>query len=335
MLGRKSVSISKQLTAVEAMVARAAWGEVRDTLGADPDATASNLELLAWYGEALLRCGATREAFAWLEPRVALASPTANRRAWMRAVNLAGAAAFEIGRIDDAERYFSQSRDLADADEDHLLCARSLNNLALVASTRGDVDAAMGYYALAVPAYQRAGFMRGLAESYHNMAVTLMEAGELERAEEAERLAIEYAQGTTNERLHTFIVAGRAEVVLRKGDHALAIALGRVAAEGFHQIGDRSSEALALRLVGLALLGQNHLDEAAATLTTAADLAARSGVIRAEAECRFARARCFKAQHRDDLALPDLERARVLFEALRAPEKRRAVEESIRAIRPS
>jgi MalT-like TPR region len=321
----QSLAIAARLADVEARAARGEWAAIRDSL-ADDAAVADNAELFAFRGEALLRLGEPREALAWLQPRLSHFSRQANHRAWRRTVNLAGAAAFELGLIDDAEEFFVTALDHATRVGDHLTGARALNNLALVASTRGEWPVAMNYYTMAMPAYERTGSVRGVAECSHNIAATLLEAGALDEAEEWERRAMELAQETGNERLRGFALGGRAEMSLRRQDWSLAIVLGEQAAATFRPLGDLSSEAHALRLVGQAKLGSGNLDEAWATLTRAIELAAQSKVLRVLAESRLARARCSLARRDTDRARPDLVAALEGFGILGAREKATAVE---------
>lgn len=329
MVMQTSHSISVRLTAIESMVSRDAWHEVRAALEADPAVTASNPEFIAWYGESLLRCGAPRDAVRWFDAHLATATGTANVRAWMRAVNLAGAAAFETGNVSQAEDYFALAAELGGSRGDPLVAARALNNLALVASSRGEWETAHAYYGLALAAYQRAGSTRGLAEAYHNMATTLIEAGQLERASEAGRQALEYGQRVEEPRLHAYLKANRAEVLVRLGDAVLAARVAERAAREFRAIDDQAGEAHALRIVGLSKLSEGALAEADALLERATSLAQASGVLRIEAECRSAWAQCGIASGDSARARKHLLAAAVAYRRLGAGQKLQAVMASI------
>lgn len=326
MPGGESIALAQRLADAEALAASGQWVELQQALAMDIAAVAANAELSVLYGESLLRLGRPRDAFEWMEPRVHSIARTANWRAWLRAVNLAGAAAFELGRIPEAEQLFSTALESANAFGDHLTGARALNNLALVASTRGDWTAAMKYYMLALPSYERTASLRGIAECSHNIAATALESGDLDSAEEWERRAFELALETRNERLRAFTLGGRAEMLLRKRDFHLAIVIGRQGAALFRELADQSSEAHALRLVGQAQLGLGDLSAAEQTLSQAVELATASSVRRVLGECRLARAHCFIALADVKSAREDLVQAREHFVSLGSAEKVRGVD---------
>jgi tetratricopeptide (TPR) repeat protein len=327
----RALAMATWLAEVEVLMARAAWGDARRALEVDLDAVATNAELTALYGEALLRMGEARDAIGWLEPRLTLLAATPNRRAFTRIVNLAGAAAFELGRIDDAALFFEVARERAVSAGDHLTAARALNNLALVASTRAQWRTAMQYYMLAIPSYERVGEMRGIAECHHNVAATLIEAGDFEEAEEWHRRAMQLAIELGNDRLRAFILGGRAEVRLRTRDHDMAIVLGRQAARVFRTLGDRSSEAHALGIVGqaeqgMAALGQLHEQPVIDTLRDAIEMARESGVLRVLADLLMARARSSMARTDGEAARYDLLEARQAYVTLGSTDKIKMVD---------
>jgi tetratricopeptide (TPR) repeat protein len=205
------------------------------------------------------------------------------------------------------------------------MAARAANNLALVSSTRGDWEDAMAWYALAIPTYQRVGSVRGLAECYHNMATTLMEAGELDRAEEAERRAVEFIREVPNRRLHAFVLAGRADILMRKGDSRFALVLAIRAASEFQAIDEPSAQAHALRIRGLCELALGDAPGALTTLDSSVRIAEAAAVARIVAECYLARGKARLHLESKEGAAADLKRALVLFEEQGSRSKAQAV----------
>jgi tetratricopeptide (TPR) repeat protein len=275
---------------VRSRAARGAWGEVRSLLSAHEVEVRSRPELITLLGEAYLRTHAPREACGWLERTSAELKRSGDRAAWRKAVNLVGAARFELGDLDDAERAFHDALALGRAEGDDLVLARATNNLGLIANVRGRHAEALALYRMAIPSYQRLGQPRGLAETYHNLAITFRDLGDLKRAEKCERRALEYARQASDERLAAMAQVGLAELTLRQGDAELAEVTARRGAEAFARQGDVKGEADALRLAGVAgtLLGK--YDAADAALRRAVALAAAQGYALVEGEARRAQA---------------------------------------------
>jgi tetratricopeptide (TPR) repeat protein len=330
----RAIALASWLAEVELATGGGEWATARAALERDLDAAAANAGLAALYGEVLLRLGHPREASEWLEARLVALAGSANRRALIRMVNLAGAAAFETGRIDAAARCFAAARERAAALADHLTEARALNNLALVASTRGDWGTAMEHYRQAIPAYERLGALRGVAECAHNIATTLLESGDLEAAEEWQRRGIELAAAIEAPALRAHLMSGRAELRLRRADPGMALALAQRAAQDFHALADRASEAHAHGIAGQAAHALRRergearplAPEVREALDRAVTLASESGVARIVGECRLARARVLLDVSAFDEAVHDLREARAAFTTLGAPAKQRLVD---------
>lgn len=278
------------LATARAHAAAGAWPEVRAALSREPDIARARPELAVLMGEALLRTGSTREARTWLSGALPQLERGRNAPALRRGVNLAGAAAFELGELEDAEAMFEHALDLARRDNDDLTAARATNNLGAIADMQGRRDAALALYQLAIPAYQRLGHPLGLAESYHNMAITLRGASQLDGADEYERRAIEFAREASSPRLAAMAQVGRAEVCLSRGDARMAAAQARRAARDFANVPDPAREADALRLTGIAALSIGDHDEARTAIERAVSLARAHGSALIEAESLRARA---------------------------------------------
>jgi tetratricopeptide (TPR) repeat protein len=267
---------ARDLASVRALASAGAW---EDTLAPLGDLVASGVpsgELALLYGETLLRTGRERMALEWLkqvEPTLAVADRAAHRQVF----NLIGAACFALGDLDEAASAFSEALDLASQNDDLLLLARASNNLGAIANMQGKHEVALGHYRLAVPAYQRVGQARGIAEGYHNLAITFRDLGELEEADENERRAIEYATDGAVPRLAAMGRIGRAEIALRRGDARLAEMTARVAAEELERLGDPWHEADAHRVVGVALGAQVHLADALTAFDRALQIARSRG----------------------------------------------------------
>jgi tetratricopeptide (TPR) repeat protein len=227
--------------------ARGAWGIVRATLEGDAAGTEKDGTRAVLLADACLWTGDPQAAARWLDRALPLLAQAGDRPALRRSVNMQGAAAFAIGALDQASDRFSQALALAISDDDALLTARATNNLGLIESLRGNADQSIASYQRAIMTYQRLGNPRGLAESWHNLAISFRTRGELDAAEDAERRAIEFANEAANPRLATMALVGRAEISLRRGDFAWARATAARAATVFASLPDFLLQADAVR----------------------------------------------------------------------------------------
>jgi tetratricopeptide (TPR) repeat protein len=304
------------LPEVRARVASGAWGDVRALLTSREPEVRLQPELIALLGEAYLRTHAPREACSWLDRTNPELRRGGDRVAMRKATNLTGVARFELGELDDAERAFRDAFTLGRLDGDDLLLARTTNNLGLIANVRGQHAEAIALYRMAIPSYQRLGQPRGLAETYHNLAITFRDLADLERAEDCEWRAIEFARQASDDRLVAMAETGLAELQLLRGDAAIAEARARRGASAFAQLGDAQGEANALRIVGAAATALAKYDSAAETLDRAIALASESGYALVEGESRHARAQLALARGDLASARTDASAALEIFERL-------------------
>lgn len=306
-----------------------AWGDVLALL--EPRAATCERDGASalLYGEALIYTGNERQAVRWLRgtaPRLGEVGDKASQR---RAVNMIGAACLALGELEDASGEFERALELATQSEDLLVLARATNNLGAIANMQGDHERALSHYRLALPTFQRLGQRRGLASSYHNLAITYRDLGELEESDEHELRAIEHAIEGGVPRLAAMGRVGRAEVALRRGDAAFAETTARMARDEFARLGDPQNEADASRLVGAACTAQRRFAEALDAFDRALEIAGERGHALNEAETLRDRAELYMAQDRTADALHDARTAMAIFDRLGAVRERDALRERI------
>jgi tetratricopeptide (TPR) repeat protein len=319
--------ITASLTSTaRAHAAAGAWAELCALLRASPDETKASPELTNLYAESLLRTGDLATASRVVDDALLNLRRHGDRPALRRAVNLAGAAYFELGQFDDAEAAFEHAVELAGYDGDDLLMARAANNLALIATIRRRYEDALGRYRMAIPAYQRLGNVLGLAESYHNMAIAYRDQHALDLADEHERRAIEFARQAGNARAAASAMVGRAEIALRRGDCPVAERTAAHAANEFQAMSDPARRADALRVCGAARATLGKTTEAAASIDEAMALARGCGAASIEAECLWSRAELAYKTGERDLALADVRAALAIFIRLSSDRDRVALE---------
>ncbi|CAN5487838.1 hypothetical protein BH09GEM1_BH09GEM1_10680 [soil metagenome] len=270
------------------------------------------------YAEALMRVGRERAACEWLRNIVPSLIALGDRVNHRRALNLLGVGSFFLGDLDEASGALNTAVDLASQEGDLLLFARATNNLGMIANIRGEHEAALGHYRLAVPAYQRLGQRRGLAESYHNIAITYRDIGALEEADEFERRAMDYAAAGVAPRVAAMGLIGRAEVALRRGDPQFARGTAQRAAAELLELEDPMNEADAHRLVGTAATAMGRFADADVAFERAISIARERGHALIEAETLRDRAWGLHTRGAFPEARRDAEAAIALFERLGA-----------------
>lgn len=272
------------------------WEDVRALLGGHPLLAREHAECVRLLGEALLRVGEPREARRWLGAELPRLQSTQDRISLRMATVLSGAANLELGQLDEARGAFERTLELARYDRDEALVARAMNNLGIVANIEGRWDEALALYHLAVSVHQRIGDTRGMAECYHNMAITHRDRGELAESDELERRSAEFGREAAQERLVALARLGRAEIALRRGDAALAVATARRLALDFERLGDPIRQADAVRLSGLSAAALGDFDRATADLQVALEMSRRHGALLNEAETLRACAEVHRAR---------------------------------------
>ncbi len=279
---------------------------------------------LLQLAERELRQGMLQAARTRLEaalPALRLGEP----RHCRRAVNMLGAALFELGLLDDARTTFEEALALAGAADDPLGIAKATNNLGMVANVRGRHAEALTRYRLAIPAYQRAGSVAGLAETCHNLAITHRDLGDLAQADRHERRAIEYGREAGDERLLAMAQVGRADLALRREEPEVAEAGARLGARQYAAMADALGEADALRVLGVAQTLRGAFAEAGRALDRAVDLADKHGSTLLSAEAYEARADLRRREGNENHARHDAAAAMARLEALGADRDRARV----------
>jgi len=266
------------------------------------------------HAESELRTGRPREARDWLATVLPAVERSGDRRSLRTALNLRGVAELEMGELDAAARTFARVLELARSDADELLIARALNNLGALADMRDHFDDAVSLYERAIPSYQRLGDARGLAETHHNLAISLRHRGQLHVAEDHERQAISYACEARNATLECLARLGLGEIALARNDARLAEAMARHAANQFVASNDRLREADALRVLAAACLAQDNLSAAEDALHRACHLAVTNGARLLEAEIRRLNTELLFAAGHGEQAMREASEAARLFE---------------------
>lgn len=302
-----------------------AWADLVLLLRATVRADEGDAELGVLFGEALVRTGDERAARDWLDAMLT-GGVRRERALHRRALNLLGVATFTLGDLEASHRAFTTALELATESDDVLLLARASNNLGAIANLQARHESALLHYRVALPAYQRLGQRRGLAETYHNLAITYRDLGSLGEADEHERRAIDHAAGHVAPRVVAMGRIGRAEIALLRGDPKLAEETARRVAVQLERLNDPLNEADAYRLVGAACTVMARFGDALASFARALKIATVRGHALVEAETRRDRADAYVRMNDPGHARSDAAAAIAIFRRLGAVKEVEALE---------
>ncbi|HEX6536793.1 MAG TPA: tetratricopeptide repeat protein [Gemmatimonadaceae bacterium] len=301
------------LRTARADLAAGCWSDVRELLEGREREREERPELDVYLAEAEMRMANARQARTLLVAAIPMLEQDAAGDVRRRAINLLGAAHFALGEYAEAEAVFARALELAYAAGDLIAVARVMNNLGAIANVKGEGERALGFYGLALPAYERLEVMLGQAETHHNIAITYRDMRCYPQAEHHERRALALARDARDPRVEQMARVGLAELALLRGNARGADGEATRAAVACASAPDPIGEADALRVVGEARAAIGARDEALDVLERAVALARRHGHSLIESEALRARAHLFAACGLDSAARADAESARRLM----------------------
>jgi tetratricopeptide (TPR) repeat protein len=269
---------SALLRELDGLAAAGRYQEVLDRLAAVPAATAAGRTPIALRAaEAHGRLGALTDAERWATVALGLARARGEQHAELRARNYQAAIALNRGNLDEAEEHFGAALEMARTLQDPAAEARCFNNLGIIAFLRGNPKAALASYQPALAAYQRAGLVRGLAETHHNIGISRRQLGDFRGALQAAEQAARLAREVNDDSLVGLVLTGRAEIHLAMGDAALAEAELHAAEQAYRRVQFRSGLSEVWRVRAGVARARGDLAAAVQLLKEAAELAATYG----------------------------------------------------------
>lgn len=210
---------------------------------------------------------------------------TQNELGRLAAINVQGAIAFERGDYRSAASAFREVFEVAMRKEDYRMIARSLNNLASVASVEGRSTLAVNYYRSALLAYRRMRDYRGQAETFCNLGIVHRQAAEFEKAEVAFEDAVYHAGLDGDPYLLALAWTGRAELHLERTLLSEAARDLERADEMAALAGDEIGRTEIGRIRALLALARNEPLKAHAHAGETRERARRRGLRLIESEC--------------------------------------------------
>jgi tetratricopeptide (TPR) repeat protein len=216
-------------------------------------------ELGFLLADAWQRTGDRAAALALLEELEPACARRGNDRLSRNVVNLQGVVLFGLGKLAEAERAWRRLMSASSRAEDENFVARSNNNLGVIYTLLGDRVAALVSYGRAITAYQRLGYLRGLAQAHQNKAITYREMDHWREAEHHFQRAIDYATADGSPDEVARAKQERALLLCYEGERRLAEVTARHALSRWEQLGDPAGIGDTRRVLGTVALADQRL----------------------------------------------------------------------------
>jgi len=278
------------------------------------------------FGEGLYRTGRPRELAAFADLLEVSSRRDSDPRCLMRALNMAGVAAFELGEVSDASRSFETLVELAHAEGDAEMLAPAMNNLGAIADLRCRRVEAIGYYRRAIPLFETHSRPQGVAQAHHNIGLALRDRGRLDEAVEAHQRAASIAEAAGYRPLVALSLSARAECEIRRENLRLANELTARSLVLARELADPVGEGEALRVRGLVATAQGEYAEALSDFAAAEEAGEQTGNSLLYAESLRDGGRCLLSAGREAAGREKLTRAVAVLSAMGATEKARSIQ---------
>ena len=229
------------------------------------------------YGIGQSRLGKLELGQQWARVALSRARLVGDRKLEVRGLNVCGAIALERGGLTEATYFFTQAQDEAMQDSDMAALGRCANNLGIIANMRGDYGRAVGAYTRAIAAYQQGHYDRGIVESEHNLGITYRDMTRLDDALQAADRAAAGAQRLGDRRLAAQALAGRAEILIARGQPQLAAREAQAALAVHRELQTPILETEDLRILAVAIGMTGKAQESEAMLRDVIDRGTKGG----------------------------------------------------------
>ena len=234
------------------------------------------------------------------------------------AFELRGEAHWREGRLEPAEGDFEQGRDRALDAGAHTLAARCAAHLGALATLRGALDDAVGFYESAVAESRDADDPATLAGAVAQVAALYSELRRWNSAEQAFAEAVQLAQGRNDDLTLAALEVGRGEMALARANVERARATAERALDFARRSGDPDVLTRAITLSGVVWRELGDFARAERLLEQGERQANARGDLLAVAEVARERADLHARQDRHPQTLASLNRAYRALTQLRA-----------------
>lgn len=270
-------------------------------------------ELGFLLADARHRVGELADALALLLRLGPVCARRGNDRLFRDRLNLEGVVLFKLGHPAEATQAWNRLLGASSRVGDSTFVARANNNLGVLHTLGGDREAALLSYQRAIAAYQKLGYLRGLAQAHHNLALIFRELGFWAESDRHFVQALEYARIDASTDEIARVNTERALLLCYRGDRRLAAATARRALAMWERLEDPIGASDATRILGIIGLAGRELVEAREHAEQALALARRAHAELQEAETLELRAAIALARGEAGEAAADRQLAERLF----------------------
>jgi len=257
-------------------------------------------------------------AFDCCELALAIADALGDATGLAHATNLLAIAHMQRGDLDDAERDFSHASDLAIQARDPQLSAMIAQNLGIIASLRGDLEAALEHYRASLATYRSSGLRAYVGPVLNNMGLVYTQLDRLDEAQTAYDDAVIACTQTGDIPHQLLALINSASLWIARGDTSRAADLCETVLVTASASGDDRALGETYKHLGVIARIRGDLPEAQRHLDGAYESAMRREDLLLAAETARERADLFELMGKNRDALRSLTLSHSLFTKLRA-----------------
>jgi putative nucleotidyltransferase with HDIG domain len=253
-----------------------------------------------------------------LAAATAIAELAGDRSALARSKNALAIGYWLRGRLDDAQRLYSEAGREAKAVGDVKLLAMVEQNLGNIANTRGDLPAAIAHYETSLAGYRELGLDDQLGNVLNNMGMAHARLGQWQDAERTYLEALAMCAACGDVRTSLMIEVNRAETLIARGRLPDAKVICERVLRRAQPLNDLRAISETQKNLGVVArnsgsfdLAESFLKDAFSSATTREDLLLAAEVAREQAEL-------FSTMRRERETLQALNTSHRLFGQLRA-----------------
>ena len=262
-----------------------------------PAFSSQKIQALRWIGYIELMKNRWNTALQYFRDSLEIALENGDKNGEISAYIAIGHLYFEQGAFEKVSDHWEQALALADQADEARLTALVQNNLGALANVQGKPETALAYYGESIPRLESIGQKRGLAETYHNMAMTFADLKRWTDASHYYEKSDQLAKEIGEIRLQATIYLNRVELYLNIGDTKVAEALCRRAMKIFIQLEDHLGEAEGYKLLGITHIAQKEIEKAVVFLEKSLDIARQFQNPLLAAEATFQLGMAMKQNH--------------------------------------